>query len=188
MGGLIAISVFAFFLLVYSILTYNSLVNLRNLIRESWSDVETELKRRHDLIPNLVEAVKGYARHEKQVLESVVDARARAVAGIKQGEGARRLSQQENELTRTLRSLFALAERYPNLKASRNFLQLQRELVNTEDRVQAARRFYNANVRDFNNKVEMFPSSIIARLFGFKRAEFFEIEPLEAEVPRVSAS
>ena len=186
MAGLIAVGVFALFLFVYSVLTYNSLINLRNLIKESWSDVETELKRRHDLIPNLVETVKGYAKHEREVLEKVVEARARVMAGIERGEDAKKVSRDENELTRTLRSLFALAERYPDLKASRNFLQLQREMVNTEDRIQAARRFYNANVRDFNNKVEMFPSSIIAKIFGFKTAEFFEVEPLEAETPHVS--
>jgi len=186
MAGLIAVGLFLLFLLIYCVVTYNSLINLRNLIKESWADVETELKRRHDLIPNLVSAVKGYAKHEREVLESVIRARARGMEGIERGEDARKVSREENELTRTLRTLFAVAERYPDLKASKNFLHLQRELVNTEDRIQAARRFYNANVRDFNNKVEMFPSSIIARLFGFKRAEFFEIEPLEAEVPRVS--
>ncbi len=185
MGGLIAVGAFVLFLLIYCVLTYNSLVNLKNLIRESWSDVETELKRRHDLIPRLVETVKGYAKHERNVLERVVEARAKAVAGVERQEGAKSLSSQESYLTRTLRSLFAVAERYPNLKASENFLHLQSELVNTEDRIQAARRFYNANVREFNNKVEMFPSSVIARLFGFKRAEFFEIEPLEAAAPKV---
>jgi len=182
---LIAVGAFILFLLIYSVLTYNSLVNLKNLIREPWSDVETELKRRHDLIPRLVETVKGYAKHERTVLERVVEARTKAVAGIEGQEGAKKLSFQESYLTRTLRSLFAVAERYPSLKASENFLHLQNELVRTEDRIQAARRFYNANVREFNNKVGMFPSSVIARMFGFGRAEFFEIEALETALPKV---
>ena len=149
--------------LVYVVVTYNGLVNLRNLIRESWADVDTELKRRYDLIPNLVSTVKGYAAYEKDVLERVVQARAKALASV--GDAASQ-ARDENELVDSLKGLFAVVERYPDLKASEQYLALQRELVNTEDRIQAARRFFNGNVRDYNNKVEMFPSSIIARTGG----------------------
>ena len=153
--------------------TYNGLVRLRNYVRESWAQIDTELKRRYDLIPNLVETVKGYAAHERQVFQDVTEARNRAVAS--EGSPASQAAD-ENKFAQSVRSLFAVAENYPQLKANENFLKLQQELVNTEDRIQAARRFFNANVRDFNNRVEMFPSSILAAMFHFKREEFFEVE------------
>jgi LemA protein len=152
---------------------YNSLVSGRNHVREAWSGIDTELKRRYDLIPNLVDTVKGYARHEREVFERVTEARTRAAAST--GSPASQ-AQDENMLVGALRQLFALAEGYPDLKASRNFLALQNQLVETEDRIQAIRRFYNANVRDYNNRCEMFPTSVVASVFGFQKAEFFEIE------------
>jgi LemA protein len=151
-------------------------------VKESWSDVDTELKRRYDLIPRLVSTVKGYAAHEKEVLEKVTEARTRALHST---GSPRSQAVDENELVRNLKSLFAVVERYPDLKASGNFLELHRELVNTEDRIQAARRFYNGNVREYNNRVQMFPSTIVASTFNFKEAEFFEIEEMERAVPAV---
>lgn len=152
---------------------YNSLVRGRNHCKESWSNVDTELKRRYDLIPNLVETVKGYAKHEREVLERVTQARAAAAASHgSPGSQAR----DENVLVSSLRQLLAVAENYPDLKASKNFLELQHELVNTEDRIQRARRFFNGNVRDYNNRVEQVPSNIIANTFHFRKEEFFEID------------
>lgn len=153
--------------------TYNGLVRLRQHVRESWSGIDTELKRRYDLIPNLVETVKGYAAHEQTVLERVIAARNQAAASTGSPSNQAR---DENQFVGALRQLFAVAEDYPDLKASRNFLHLQEELVNTEDRIQAARRFYNANVRDLNTRVRTVPSNIIANMFNFAEAEFFEIE------------
>jgi LemA protein len=152
---------------------YNGLVRGRNHVRESWSGIDTELKRRYDLIPNLVETVRGYARHEREVLEQVAEARSRAVAST--GSPASQ-ARDENVLVAALRHLLVLTEGYPDLKASRNFLELQKQLVETENRIQAARRFYNANVRDYNTRCEMFPTNVIAGLFHFEMAEFFEIE------------
>jgi len=166
--------------LIYVLGTYNRLVKLRFTIRESWSNVDTELKRRYDLIPNLVNTVKGYAAHERAVLEAVVRARAAAVAST--GSPASQ-AKDENELVHQLRSLFAVVERYPDLKASQNFLQLQHELVNTEDRIQAARRFYNGNVREMNVLVRSVPSNLVAGLFGFQEAEYFEIEDSSVRAP-----
>jgi LemA protein len=160
--------------------TYNSLVRLRQYVRESWSGIDTELKRRYNLIPNLVETVKGYTAHERATLEQVVQARADAVAST--GSPASQ-AKDENVLVGSLRQLLAVAENYPGLKASANFLSLQKELANTEDRIQAARRFYNANVRDLNTRVEVFPSNIIAGLSGFKTAEFFEIDQAIRQEP-----
>ncbi len=167
----------AFLLLIISI--YNSLVRLRNRSKEAWADIDVQLKRRYNLIPNLVEAVKGYAAHEKGVLENVTKARATAMQAkdLKQKEKA------ENVLTETLKSLFAVSENYPQLKASGNFLELQRELRDTEDKIQAARRFYNGNVRDLNIKRESFPSNIVASLFRFQRMELFELEEAEKREP-----
>ncbi|MGA2266407.1 MAG: LemA family protein [Phycisphaerae bacterium] len=158
---------------LWVIATYNILVRLRQLCRESWSGIDTELRRRYDLIPNLVETVKGYAAHERTVLQDVVQARQRAVAST--GSPASQAAD-ENVLIAALRQLFAVVERYPDLKASANFLALQEELANTEDRIQAARRFYNANVRDLNTRIGVFPSNVIAAVFSFKQEEFFEIE------------
>lgn len=153
--------------------TFNGLVRLRQHLRESWAGIDTELKRRYDLIPNLVETVKGYAQHEKQVLEQVVAARSKAQASTGSPTSQ---SRDENALIGSLNSLLAVSEGYPDLKASRNFLQLQVELANTEDRIQAARRFYNANVRDLNTRIESFPSNLVASLFSFQRGEYFEVE------------
>ncbi len=165
--------------LLWLVGNYNGLVRLRNHCDESWSGIDTELKRRHDLIPNLVETVKGYAAHERTVFEQVTEARSRAVAGH---AGPAELARDENRLVSSLGGLFAVAEGYPELKADRHFLHLQEELVDTEDRIQAARRFYNANVRDLNNRIEMFPSSVIAGMFGFRQRQFFEIDSLKERV------
>lgn len=163
---------------------YNSLVRGRNHVKESWAGIDTELKRRYDLIPNLIETVKGYAAHEREVLERVIQARTQAVAST--GSPADQ-ARDENILIGALKNLFALAEGYPDLKASENFLHLQRELVETENRLQAARRFYNANVRDYNDRCQMFPTNMMASMFGFKAAEFFEVESaLERAAPSVT--
>lgn len=159
--------------LLWLIGTYNALTRLRMHVRESWAGIDTELRRRYDLIPNLVDTVKAYAAHERQVLEQVTRARQQAMASHgSPGEQAR----DENQLIGGLRHLLAVAEAYPDLTASDNFLHLQAELVNTEDRIQAARRFYNANVRDLNTRIEVFPSNLVAGMFGFQRADFYEIE------------
>jgi LemA protein len=160
------------FALVFGVIGYNRLVRLRNSIQESWSNVDTELRRRYDLIPNLVKTVRGYASHERSVLQDVTRARTKAVNSTGDPE---QQAIDENSLVQALSRLFALAEAYPNLKADRNFLSLQQELVNTEDRIQAARRFFNANVRDYNNAVQSFPSNIVAGAFGFQRKSFFEV-------------
>lgn len=158
-------------------LTYNRFVTLRNRVREAWADIDVQLKRRYDLIPNLVETVKGYATHEKELLENVTKARAQAMGAqtIKERGDA------ENALSQTLKSLFAVSENYPQLKASENFLELQRELTDTEDKIQASRRFYNGNVRDFNTMLQSFPQNTVAGVFSFKAAEFFEITEAEKE-------
>jgi LemA protein len=167
---------------VWAIGTYNGLVRLRNFCRESWAQIDTELKRRYDLVPNLVETVRGYAAHEREVLAAVVAARGRALAST--GSPAEQ-ARDENVLVGSLRGLLAVAERYPVLKADAHFLELQRELANTEDRIQAARRFYNANVRDLNTRIDVFPSNLLAGLFGFARGEFFEIEEAARAAPEV---
>ncbi len=150
---------------------YNGLIRLKIQTDEAWSDIDVQLKRRYDLIPNLVESVKGYAAHEKDALEAVVNARAKAMGAQSPAERA----QAENMLSGTLKSLFALSEAYPDLKANQNFLDLQHELRDAEDKIMAARRFYNANVRDFNIKLEVFPTNMIAGSLGFKAKEFFDI-------------
>lgn len=170
---LIVIAAIVFLPLLWFIGNYNRLVRLRQHVRESWSNVDTELKRRYELIPNLVEVCKGYAAHEREVLQRVTEARQRAVDST--GTPAAQAGD-ENSLISALRGLFVVVERYPDLKASGNFLALQSELANTENRIQAARRFYNANVRDLNNAVQMFPSNIVAGMFGFRSGEYFEIE------------
>ena len=162
---------------------FNGLVSLRNHCRESWSGIDTELKRRHDLIPNLVKTVQAYAKHEKAVFDSVTEARA---AATRPHTSPKSQARDENKLVVSLGGLFAVAEGYPELKADRNFLHLQEELVNTEDRIQAARRFHNANVRDLGNRIEMFPSSIVAGMFGFQKWDFFEIDSLSERIaPKV---
>lgn len=166
---------------VWLIFTYNRLVTLRNRTKEAWSDIDVQLKRRYNLIPNLVETVKGYAKHEREVFENVTEARAKAMGA----KTIKEHSEAENYLSQTLKTLFAVAENYPQLKASENFLELQREIRDTEDKIQAARRFYNTNVRDLNTKIESFPANIIAQSFGFERREFFETEEAAREVPKV---
>lgn len=161
----------------YVILTFNQLVSLRNRVREAWSDIQVQMKRRYDLIPNLVETVKGYAGHERGTLESVVKARGEAMANT--GDAASQ-ARSENMLQSTLRSLFALAENYPQLKADANFAKLQADLTDTENRIKMARRFYNGSVRDLNVKIEQFPSNLVARQFGFVQAQFFELDEDEA--------
>jgi LemA protein len=172
-GALVCVGAPILLVLIWVAVTFNRLINLRNLIRNSWSNVDTELKRRYDLIPNLVETVKGYAAHERDVLQRLADARSRAAAST--GSPASQAAD-ENELVRALRQTYAVVEGYPDLKANQNFLKLQGELINTEDRIQAARRYFNGNVKDMNNCVQMFPSNLIARTFGFTEAEYFEIE------------
>ncbi|MEZ4387118.1 MAG: LemA family protein [Candidatus Krumholzibacteriia bacterium] len=159
--------------LLWVALNYNRLVQIRLHVRESWSDIDTELKRRYDLVPNLVEAVKGYAAHERQLLRDVTEARARAAAS--HGSPGHQAAD-EKPLVDGMRRLLAVAEQYPDLKASEQFLKLQEELTTTEDRIQRARRFYNANVRELNTRVEVFPSNLVAGMFGFTAAEFFEVE------------
>ena len=168
---------------LWVVLMYNRLITLRNRVREAFSDIDVQLKRRYDLIPNLVNTVKGYAAHEKGVFEKVTEARARAMGAT----GVHDKAAAENMLTGALKSLFAVAEAYPDLKASANFVELQRELRDTEDKIQAARRFYNTNVMSLNTSAESFPSNIIARIFSFKKEEFFELEDVEQrEAPKVS--
>jgi len=150
---------------------YNGLIKFRNRTDEAWSDIDVQLKRRYDLIPNLIETVKGYAAHEKSVLEEVTKARTMAMGAQNPEDRAKA----ENMLTGALKSLFAVAENYPNLKANENFLELQRELSDTENKIQAARRFYNGNVRDFNTKLEVFPTNLMANTLGFKAQDFFEV-------------
>ena len=154
---------------------YNSLIRLKNRVNEAWSDIDVQLKRRYDLIPNLVEIVKGYASHEKETFEKVTAARTAAMSAQKKGD-AKEQAAAENMLSGTLKSIFALSENYPDLKANQNFLELQRELSDTENKIQASRRFYNGNVRDFNTKLEVFPTNMIANMLGFKSREYFEIE------------
>jgi LemA protein len=165
---------------VWVVVQYNGLVALRNHIAEAWSNVDTELKRRYDLIPNLVATVKGYAAHEREVLERVVEWRNRCAAN----HGAvPDQARDEGELVTALKRLFGLVENYPQLKADQHFLQLQKELVNTENRIQAARRFYNGNVRDYRNKCESFPSNLVAQMFNFPPQDFFTVPPSVSEVP-----
>ena len=169
-------------ILLWVIWAFNRLVTLRNRVKEAWSDIEVQLKRRYNLIPNLVNTVKGYAAHERELFQKVTEARTRAM----RAQTVKEKAESENFLSSTLKTLFAVAENYPDLKASTNFLELQRELRDTEDKIQAARRFYNTNARDFNIKIEVFPSNMIAQMFGFKKADFFEIEEAGArETPKV---
>jgi LemA protein len=170
-------------IVVAVIVIYNGLVRLNVQTDNAWSDIDVQLKRRHDLIPNVVETVKGYASHERQTLEAVVNARSRAVSA--QGAGPMERGQAEGALTTALRGLFALAESYPQLRAAENFGQLQQTLAQIEEALQSARRYYNAVVRDLNTRVQQFPSNIIAGMFGFKNREFFEIPDTDKAVPQV---
>lgn len=166
---------------IYFIGVYNSLVKLKVRIKEAWADIEVQLKRRYDLIPNLVETVKGYASHEKEVLEKVTALRSQAMNAT----GKEKMDT-ENQLSETLKTLFAVVENYPELKANQNFLDLQKELIDTEDKIQAARRFYNAVVRDYNIAIAVFPKNIVALIFGFKAEPLFEVkEEIEREPVKV---
>lgn len=173
MGAIGWIVVIALAVIVVAIISiFNRLVSLKNRTDESWSDIDVQLKRRHDLIPNLVETVKGYAKHEKELLEEVTKARTEAISSKTLEEKAKA----ENQITEALKSVFAIAENYPNLKANENFVELQREITDTEDKIQAARRFYNGNVRDLNISIESFPSNIIAGMFNYKKRELFQLD------------
>jgi len=177
---LIVVAAVIFLPILYVILTYNGLVALRNHIRDAWGNIDTELKRRYDLIPNLVATVKGYAAHEKGIFERITQLRAQCMAS----QGAiREQVANESQLVGALQKLMAVVENYPQLKADQHFLELQRELVNTEDRIQAARRFFNGNVRDYRNKCETFPSNLIASMFGFESHDYFNVSPSVRDVP-----
>lgn len=159
-------------LVIWAVFFYNRFIRLRTRAEEAWADIEVQLKRRYDLIPNLMETVKGYASHESKTFETVTEARTKAMAS----EGpTQEHAQAENMLTGALKSIFALAEAYPDLKANENFLELQRELSDTENKIQAARRFYNTNVRDLNISIEQFPGNIVAKTFAFHKKEFFDL-------------
>jgi len=168
--GIIAVIV------LWAIVAYNGFVSLRNRAKEAWSDIEVQMKRRYDLIPNLVETVKGYATHERATFDSVTSARTAAMGAQTVGEHA----QAENMLTGALKSLFAVAEAYPDLKANTNFLELQRELSDTENKIMASRRFYNSNVQTLNTAIEQFPGNVIAGSFGFQQMELFELSDAES--------
>ncbi|MDB5188539.1 MAG: LemA family protein LemA protein [Candidatus Nomurabacteria bacterium] len=168
--ALIVIVVLWFFL------TYNGFVTLRNRAEEAWADIEVQLKRRYDLIPNLVNTVKGYATHESTAFEKVTEARAKAISA----QGTPAAGQAEGELSGTLKSLFAITEAYPELKANTNFLALQTELSDTENKIQAARRFYNGNVRDYNTKLDTAPANIIGHMFGFQKKNYFDLPDTDA--------
>lgn len=169
-------------LVVFAIGTYNSLVTGKNRVDEAWSDIEVQLKRRYDLIPNLVETVKGYAKQESSVLENVTKARNMAMSAGNMQEKLK----DENMLSGALKSLFAVSEAYPDLKSNQNFMQMQRDLTDTEDKLQASRRFYNGTVRDFNTKIQQFPGNIFASMFGFVKREFFDIDEKGPEGQPVS--
>ena len=182
MTGLLILVIVVVILFFVVVGLYNGLVRARNEVKNSWGQIEVQLNRRHDLIPNLVETVKGYMTHERGTLEAVTKARQQAidVSGVKD------MAEAENMLSRTLRSLFAVAENYPDLKANQNFLALQEELASTENKISFARQYYNDSVMRLNNKVETFPANIIAGMFNFKQAEFFEVEDPEArKAPKV---
>jgi LemA protein len=167
---------------LWAVMVYNGLVTLKNRTDEAWSDIDVQLKRRYDLIPNLVETVKGYATHEAGTFEKVTQARTMAMGAKTVAEHAAA----ENALSQTLKSLFAVAEAYPELKANNNFLALQQDLTDTEDKIQASRRFYNGNVRDFNTKLQVFPTNLIGGMLGFVKREFFELgNEAERATPQV---
>ncbi len=169
-------------LIILGIILYNNLVRMKIRVDEAWADIEVQLKRRYDLVPNLVETVKGYMQHEKEVFEKVTEARTKAM----EAENLQEKAESENQFSQSLKSLFAVAENYPQLKANENFLELQKELVDTEDKIQAARRFYNGSVRDYNIAIDTFPSMIFARLFKFTKKEMFETtNELEKEPVKV---
>ena len=180
--ALIVIGVIVLALVLWAVATYNGLIKLRNLVQEAWRQIDVELTRRHDLIGNLVETVKGYAAHERGTLEDVMKARSAAMAP---GQGPAQQAASEGMLTQALGRLIAVAEAYPDLKANQNFLALQTELSSTEDRIASARRYSNANVRELNTKVETVPSNFVANMFGIKREEYFEAVGEQREAPKV---
>lgn len=183
MGALILLLILIGVLIIMGIAIYNSLIQLRNRCENAWAQVDVQLRRRYDLIPNLVETVKGYARHEREVFERVTEARTRAINASTVAEQG----QAENQLTSALKSLFAVVENYPELKANQNFLLLQEELAGTESKIAFARQFYNDSVMKYNIRLQVFPARLIAQWFGFKPKEYFEIEEAEAREPiRVS--
>ena len=179
--GWIILVIVVVLIVLWVIATYNSLVQLRNSVKDQWSQIDVHLKRRADLIPNLVETVKGYAKHEKDTLEAVINARNKAVSATNATEEM----QANNELTGALTKLFALAESYPELKANTNFMDLQANLKDTEDKISFARQFYNDTVLKYKNKLEVFPSNLVAGIFGFKPEPFFEASATERETPKV---
>lgn len=169
-------------LALWLVAMYNGLVTLKNRVDEAWSDIDVQLKRRYDLIPNVIETVKGYATHERELFEKVTKARTAAMGA----KSVKEHEQAENMLSGTLKTLFAVSENYPDLKANQNFLSLQDELADTENKIQASRRFYNGNVRDFNTKLQSFPTNMFASMFNFAAREFFEIEEAaQRETPQV---
>ena len=185
MDELTIVIVVVVLILGYVIATYNYLVRLRNHIADAWSNVDTELKRRYELIPNLVAAIKGYATYERETLERVIELRNTCMAdngSTSHQEGT------EKQLVVAMQKLLAVAEAYPDLKADENFLQLQNELVNTEDRIQAARRFYNGNVRDYENRRQSFPGNLVANLFKFQARDFFNVDPVVRVAPSIEGS
>jgi len=185
-GVYIIIGIVVLLLLIF-MGTYNSLVRLRNQVRNAWAQIDVQLKRRHDLIPNLMETVKGYMKHERETLESVTNARNLAQGAIGKGVGAQ--SKAEAELSGALGRLLVVVENYPDLKASQNFLALQEELTSTENKISFSRQFYNDSVLGYNNKTQVFPSNVVANVTGFKASEFFEVElAAEREAPKVSFS
>ena len=183
--GIIALIVIVLIVL-WGVSAYNGLVTLRNRVKNGWAQIDVQLKQRADLIPNLVETVKGYAAHESQVFTQVTQARASALQAAQSGDVAQRI-QAENQLSRAIMNLQAVAEAYPQLQANQNFLQLQGELVDTEDKIQASRRFYNGGVRELNTKIKIFPNTLFVRGLGFTEREFFEVADAAAiaEPPRV---
>lgn len=168
-------------LAIWFVFVYNGLIALRNHVEEAWSDIEVQMKRRYDLIPNLVESVKGYAKHEDSVFTKVTEARTAAMGAQTMSEH----TEAENQLSQTLKSLFAVSENYPQLRASGNFLDLQRNLTDAEDKIQASRRFYNGNVRDFNTKLQVFPTNLVAGMFGFTKRDFYDAPDVVNEAPSV---
>ncbi len=174
-------------IVVFLVFTYNALVRLRNMVDEAWNQISVQLKRRHDLIPNLVNAVKGYMDFEQETLTRVIEARSAAVSATERGPGgAAQAAQAENFLTGALRQLFALVENYPDLKANENVMQLQEELTTTENQIGFSRQHYNATVREFNTSVQTFPNVLIAGLFGFRERDYFQIAESDAAVPEVN--
>ncbi|ODS38139.1 MAG: hypothetical protein A7316_00090 [Candidatus Altiarchaeales archaeon WOR_SM1_86-2] len=179
--GTILVLGMLFILALAFVFIYNGLVTLRGRVKNAWAQIDVQLKRRYDLIPNLIETVKGYAKHEREVFENVTKARTAAI----NAQGVAKQAEAENMLTGALKSMFAVAESYPNLKASTNFMQLQEELSGTENKIAYARQFYNDSVMEYNIRIQQIPNNIIASLFGFTREELFEIEGVAREVPKV---